>query len=299
MSEVLKDAIEDYIAAHGGGDGAYPTEIGALTLMRSTTEALPNPMIYRPALCVVAQGAKQILFGERLFDYAALQCLVISLTLPAFGRVTRASPEKPLLALNLDFDLGILQEVMAALEPPPPASTAADFGVFVGNLDAALSECLSRLVRLLATPAAIRVLYPGLVREIYYGLLTGPHGGDIGKLVLPNSHTQRVARAIRLLRERYASPIRVADLAAAAGMSASSFHQHFKALTSMTPLQYQKQLRLLEARRLLLADGANVAHAAYRVGYESASQFSREYARMFGQPPKRDATELKTHPAPA
>ncbi|MGP8233667.1 MAG: AraC family transcriptional regulator N-terminal domain-containing protein [Methylovirgula sp.] len=299
MSNPLKEAIEDYIAAHGGGDGAYPTEIGALTLMCSTTEALPNPMIYRPALCVIVQGAKQILFGERLFDYAAMQCLVISLTLPAFGRVARASPEKPLLALNLDFDLGILQEVMVALERPPVASTGADFGVFVGNLDAPLADCLLRLVRLLATPPTIRVLYPAIMREIYYWLLTGPHGGDVCKLALPNSHTQRVARAIHLLREHYTSAIRVEDLAAAAGMSASSFHEHFKALTSMTPLQYQKQLRLLEARRLLVADGANVAHAAYRVGYESASQFSREYARMFGQPPKRDAMELKAHPAPA
>lgn len=299
MSNLLKTAIEEYIAAHGGGDGAYPTEIGALTLMRSTTQALPNPMIYRPALCVIVQGAKQILFGERVFDYAAMQCLVISLTLPAFGRVMRASPEKPLLALNLDFDLGILHDVMAAMEHPPVPSGGADFGVFVGDLDASLSDCLLRLVRLLETPQAIRVLYPAIMREIYYWLLTGPHGGDVCKLALPNSHTQRVSRAIHLLRERYTSPVRVEDLAAAAGMSASSFHQHFKALTSMTPLQYQKQLRLLEARRLLVADGANVAHAAYRVGYESASQFSREYARMFGQPPKRDATELKAHPVPA
>ncbi|HEY0146515.1 MAG TPA: AraC family transcriptional regulator [Methylovirgula sp.] len=293
MSVALKEALLAYMAEKGGHDGPYPTEIEALTLMRSTTPVLPHPMVYRPALCVIVQGAKQVMFGDRIFDYEEMQCLVISIALPAFGRVVRATPDKPLLALHLDFDMGIMRDVMAALEPPPRPSGAEDFSVFVEDLREPLADCLARLIRLLATPKAIPILYPAIMREICFWLLTGPHAGEVCKLVLPNSQTQRIARAIHMLRERFSRPLRIEELATASGMSASSFHQHFRALTAMTPLQYQKQLRLLEARRLLIEGEINAAHAAYRVGYESASQFSREYARMFGQPPKRDVTEVR------
>jgi AraC-like DNA-binding protein len=294
MHDALKEAMLAYLAAKGAHDGPYPTEIEALTLMRSTTPVLPLLTVYRPALCVIVQGAKQVMFGDRIFDYEEMQCLVISVALPAFGRVVRATPDSPLLALHLDFDMGIMRDVMAALEPPPrPTSSVEDFSVFVEDLREPLADCLARLVRLLATPKAIPILYPAIMREICFWLLTGPHAGEVCKLVLPNSQTQRITRAIHMLREQFSKPLRIEELAAASGMSASSFHQHFRALTAMTPLQYQKQLRLLEARRLLIDGDINAAHAGYRVGYESASQFSREYARMFGQPPKRDVTEVK------
>jgi transcriptional regulator GlxA family with amidase domain len=168
-----------------------------------------------------------------------------------------------------------------------------DFSVFVEDLREPLADCLVRLIRLLSMPNAIPILYPSIMREICFWLLTGPHADEVRRFALPNGQTQRITRAIQILREQYSRPLRIEELAVAAGMSASSFHQHFRALTAMTPLQYQKQLRLLEARRLLIDGGINTAHAAYRVGYESASQFSREYARMFGQPPKRDVTEVK------
>jgi AraC-like DNA-binding protein len=293
MPDTLKEAMLAYFAANGSHDGPYPTQIEALTLMRSTTQVLPHPTIYRPALCVIVQGAKQVMFGDRIFDYEEMQCLVISVALPAFGRVVRATPERPLLALHLDFDMGIMRDVMAALETPPVPSRVEDFSVFVEDLREPLADCLTRLIRLLATPKAIPILYPAIMREICFWLLTGPHAGEVCKLVLPNSQTQRITRAIHMLREQFSRPLRIEELAAVSGMSASSFHQHFRALTAMTPLQYQKQLRLLEARRLLIEGDINAAHAAYRVGYESASQFSREYARMFGQPPKRDVTEVK------
>jgi AraC-like DNA-binding protein len=153
-----------------------------------------------------------------------------------------------------------------------------------------------RLVRLLATPKAIPVLYPAIMREISFWLLTGKNCGEVARVVLPNSRTRRLAEAIQILRDDYVRPIRIDELASVAHMSPSSFHQHFRTLTSMTPLQYQKQLRLLAARRLMTASGINVAAAAYQVGYESASQFSREYARMFGMPPKRDVIEWKLAP---
>lgn len=298
MSSSLQHAVGAFIDAHNGGDGLIATAIGGLVLMRASsaepTNRLPNHMIYRPALCVVVQGAKQVMFGDHVLEFGEMQAIVVSLDLPAFGTVAKASPQKPYLAIALDFDVAILREVMDELQSPPKPAAEGGLGVYIQNIDGPLADCMLRLVRLLDTPHAIPVLYPAIMREIYFWLLTGANAADICKLGLPDSHTQRIAQAIRVLRENFVRPMRIAQLAAAARMSASSFHQHFKMLTSMTPLQYQKQLRLLEARRLLVADGSNVASAAHRVGYESASQFSREYARMFGVPPKRDATELKS-----
>lgn len=273
----------------GSGDGACATAIDGLHLMRSHGETLPAPRIYRPALCIVAQGAKRVLLGDAAFDYREGQALVIGLELPVLGRVIRASAERPFLGLNMDLDVHVLRDVLAQLDPPPLPGPDAP-GVFVGDLDESLADAVLRLVRLLETPAAIPVLQPGIVREICYRLLAGPHAGEVCRIALPGGPTHRIAEAIHRLREDITRPMRVGQLAAAANMSASSFHQHFKTLTSMTPLQYQKQLRLLEARRLLQAGEANASSAAYRVGYESASQFSREYARMFGAPPRRDAT---------
>jgi len=160
--------------------------------------------------------------------------------------------------------------------------------VFVGKVDDALADCILRLMRMLATPKAIPILDPSVMREVCYWLLSGPHGGEICKLALPDSNIERVVKAVTLLHANFAQTLRIEHLADVARMSPSSFHQHFKALTSMTPLQFQKQLRLLEARRLMVSEAANVADAAYRVGYESASQFSREYSRTFGIAPKQD-----------
>lgn len=197
------------------------------------------------------------------------------------------------MAISLEFDVGMMREVMEQLDKPPKPTGNAGLGIFVENLSQPLADCLVRLTRMLATPSAIPVLYPAIMREICFWLLTGPNGGEVCKLVLPDGQTRRIADAIRLLRDNFAEPVRIEQLAAAARMSPSSFHQHFKTLTSMTPLQYQKQMRLLEARRLMVAGHANVESAAYQVGYESASQFSREYTRMFGTPPKRDVTEMR------
>ncbi|MDE1174145.1 MAG: AraC family transcriptional regulator [Parvibaculaceae bacterium] len=298
MTSFLKAPVENYIEAHGGGNGPFLTPVEGLTLLKTSGETLPYHKVYKPALCIVVQGAKQITLGENSFDYAQMQMLVVSIELPAFGRVTRASEKEPFLGLTLEFDVGLMREVMEALDAPPRPSEGSGPGIFVDDLAGPLEDCVTRLLRLLETPAAIPILYPAIMRELCYWLLTGPHGGELCKLALPNSHTQRITDAIYVLRENFTRPIRIEELAAAARMSMSSFHQHFKALTAMTPLQYQKQLRLLEARRLMISDAANVASAAYQVGYESASQFSREYARMFGVPPKRDSMELRELPAP-
>jgi AraC-like DNA-binding protein len=296
MPSDLKLALDRYIAARGGKDGPYATAVEGLHLMRASGETLPAPRIYRPALCVVAQGAKRVMLGESAFDYGEGQALVISVELPVAGKVIEASAERPFLGLNLDLDVRILREVLAQLDPPPRPG-AGGLGLFVGELGERLADCLVRLVQLLDTPAAVPVIAPGIMREVCYWLLAGPHAGEVCKVALPSGPTQRIAEAIYLLREDIARPVRIEELAASVSMSPSSFHQHFKTLTSMTPLQYQKQLRLLEARRLMLAGTANAASAAYQVGYESASQFSREYARMFGAPPRRDVAGAAAQPA--
>ncbi|SAI23754.1 araC family transcriptional regulator [Bordetella ansorpii] len=289
----LKNAIARYLdARHPGEDGAFATAIDGLVLMRNTRTDMLNHMIYRPAMCLVAQGAKCVMLNDQVLHYAEMQSLVISVELPGVGRITQASPDRPYLAIALEFDPLILREVLAQL-PSQPAPAEPGLGLYVEDTDAALADCMLRLVNVLETPAMLAVLAPLLMREICARLLTGPNGGRLCTLALPAGHAQRVGEAIRLLRTEFTRALRIEELAAAANMSTSSFHQHFKQLTSMTPLQYQKQLRLLEARRLMLVEDANVMRAAYRVGYESPSQFSREYTRMFGVPPKRDTTATR------
>lgn len=293
MSSALKDAVARYTEERGGADGIYPTAIEGLAFMRLSSETLPHSHVHRPALCLVAQGAKRLTLTDVAYDYAEGQALVVSVELPGFGRVTRASRTAPFLGVVLEFDIGVLREVLEQLDSPPKLDGDLGPGVFVDLLASPVADCVTRLIRLLDAPEAIAVLYPSIMRELSFWLLSGPSGGRIARLALPSGHAQRIADAIQLMRADIARPVRVEELAAAAGMSLSSFHKHFKTLTSMTPLQYLKQLRLLEARRLMVADVANAANAAHRVGYESASQFNREYARMFGAPPKRDMTALR------
>ena len=262
--------------------------------MRAVGSAVPRKArLYRPSLCLVVQGAKEMALGDAVMRYGEMQALVVSLDVPAAGRVIEASPERPYLAITLELDTGIIAEMLSALHLNPAAGRVSHLGLFVTDVDGALADAFERLLRLLDTPAAIPALARETLREVYYWLLTGPHGAEIARLTTPEGHAQRIGRALRLLRENFAQPLRVTDLARAANMSPSSFHQHFKALTNLSPLQYQKQLRLIEARRLIVSDETGIASAAYRVGYESPSQFSREYARMFGMPPRRHSSELR------
>ncbi|MBB6510630.1 AraC-like DNA-binding protein [Rhizobium soli] len=288
LSSPLLEAVTGYVESQGGGEGLFPTQTPGVNVVRSFQSMMPMRQIYRPSLCVVIQGAKEIHFGSDRLDYRAMQCLVVSVELPASGRIVEASAEKPYLGVMIDLDVGVLREVLQQLDTPPAAPTEPGPCVFVGNVDQPLADCILRLIRMSDTPKAIPILYPSLMREICYWLLIGPHGSVLCNLALPETATERVAKAIRVLHVDFAGTLRVEQLADVAQMSPSSFHQHFKALTSMTPLQFQKQLRLLEARRLMVSEAANVADAAYQVGYESASQFSREYSRTFGIAPKQD-----------
>ena len=291
MSESLIEAVMRHTESHAGADG-FKTAIEGLTLLRSPHETRPRYRIYKPALCIVLQGAKWTTFGDRRIGYGAGQALVVSIELPALGRVEEASPDKPYLGMTVELDIGIMRDVMAMLNPPPQAPAMVSSGMFVVEFEGSLVDCVRRIIRLLDTPDAIPALYPLIMREICYWLLTGPNGGEVASTVLANNHTHSVIHAIHALRDQFERPIRIDELAGRANMSPSAFHRQFKQVTSMTPLQYQKHLRLLEARRLMLTDAVNAETAAYQVGYESASQFSREYTRMFGCPPRRDIIRL-------
>ncbi|WP_018633847.1 AraC family transcriptional regulator [Neomegalonema perideroedes] len=295
MRTELSRAVARYVDIHGGLNMALQTPVADVVVICSTQPRAPFRKLYRPSLCVVAQGAKRISLENQTLDYDAGSALAVSVEMPGCSGVTQASEAEPFLGLTIAFDVVLLREVLEQT-PSPPRPSGGRLGAFVERLSAPMEDCLTRLMRLLETPEAAPVLYPALTRELYYRLLSGPNGGEICKIVRNDSHTRRIADAIHLMRRDVARPLRVEEMAEAARMGVSSFHQHFRTLTSMSPLQYHKQLRLLEARRLMVAEAANVAHAAFRVGYESPSQFSREYARMFGAPPKRDAMTLKGLP---
>jgi AraC-like DNA-binding protein len=274
----------------------YPTGIDGFVILRSDRPKLPSHRLFRPALCITVQGAKWATFGNRRYEYGRGQAMVVTVEMPSRGAVYEASPGKPFLGFVLGLDLAVLHELAVQMQPHKQIQAAAPAnvpaGICVVDLSAEALDCLRRAMRLLETPEAILLLFAGIQRELCYWLLAGPGGEQILRLATAGSHEDRLIAAIHELKTRFAETVRVDELAATARMSSATFHRQFKAMTAMSPLQYQKQLRMLEARRLLLTSGSSVETAATQVGYESASQFSREYARMFGSPPRRDVRAL-------
>lgn len=267
-------------------DGANETALPGLTFYRSAVPSEPVHCVYEPALCVVAKGAKHVVLGEEIHRYDPGQYLLVSVDLPVTGQVI----ETPYLGLKVDLAPTVIAEVMLAARQPVPTA-GFEPGVGVSPLPPALEEALARLLRLLDTPEDAPTLSPLVMREVVYHLLRGPQSAQLQRMVAPE-RGRGVMGAVRWLKENYTQPLRVEDLARQVHMSASGLHHHFKAVTAMSPLQYQKQLRLQEARRLLLAQAADAATVSFQVGYNSPSQFSREYARMFGAPPQRDVARL-------
>jgi len=272
------------------GTSPYETAIDGVFILRSDHPKPPSYRLASPALCIVAQGAKWATFGGSRLEYRAGQALVVGVETPSLGRVFEAQPDKPCLVLIVEFDLGLMRSVIEQMTSPPKAIAGNGRSVFVTDFGGALADCALRLVRLLDTPDAIRTIAPLVIREMCYWLLAGAHGGEMARFAFTDGPSHRVLQAIQSLRQRYADAVHIDELASVAQLSRSAFHRQFKALTSLTPVQYQKQLRLLEARRLMLSQSLGAEAAAFAVGYESASQFSREYARMFGAPPKRDTS---------
>lgn len=287
--------LRTLIARQWRGHGRE-TPIDGLLLTSVTAPTGPIHAVCRPSLCVVVQGAKTSLLGERAYRYDEGKCLIASMEVPVRAEITRATPERPYLAFSLALDPATISDLLldaagAGDAPAGPALAVHAFGP-------ELSDPLCRLLCLCDRPRDIAILAPMIRREVTWLLLNGPMGPALRQIGLAGSHMARIGRAIACIREGFADQLNVRKLADVAGMSPATFHRHFKAVTAMTPVQYQKQLRLQEARRRLLANGADVARIGYAIGYDSPSQFSREYRRLFGSPPGRDGQQIRRSLSP-
>jgi AraC-like DNA-binding protein len=294
--------LKELIARHAG-EGLTPTALPGVSVLRATAVAKPLGEVAEPAVAVIAQGVKETALNGRTFAYGPGQLTIVPVELPVVGHITQASPEEPFLAFVLRLRPGKIATLLAETAPvttaAPRASGAAALGIAVSDASPALLDAIGRLLALLGAPDDAAVLAAGVEREILWRLLTGPHGATVRQVGLADSRLAYLARAIHRIRSHYDQPLRIEDLAALAAMSVTSFHRHFRALTSMTPIQFQKQIRLHEARTRLLAEPGDIAGAGFAVGYGSPSQFSREYRRMFGAPPSRDALGQTAAPLPA
>ena len=273
-------------------DGLHETAVSALRLSRFSAPSDLAALVYEPCLCMVAQGAKEVLLADDTYRLDPAQSLIVSVDLPVTARVVEASPSRPYLAVRLALDPAVVGELLADGTTTPPLGPPAR-AIAVTPAEPPLLDAVSRLVALLDSPRDVASLAPLVLREITYRLLTGPQGVRLRQIAAAGAPAHRIARAIRWLKDHFADTLRVESLAKRVGMSPSAFHLHFKGVTALSPLQYQKRLRLQEARRLMLGEGFDAAEAAFRVGYESPSQFSREYRRLFGAPPRQDVAALK------
>jgi len=271
--------------------GVATTPVPGVIVLRETAPSLLQYAISKPLVALVLQGNKRVSMGERSYDFGAGESLLISTDVPTVSQITRASQAMPYYSLVVELDTALIAGLAGEIGAVP---LAVQEPVRVEPTEAEVADTALRLLRLLDRPRHLAVLGPALLRELHFWLLTGRHGGAIRALGVAGSHAQRIGRAVAILREKYAQPVRIETLADAAGMSVSAFHVHFRRITSLTPLQFQKQLRLIEARRRMLYEGVSISRAADAVGYESVPQFTREYARLFGLPPGRSIRQVRT-----
>lgn len=290
MTQALLDVVTRHANAHADTEGVAMTPIPGLTLVRATRPSALQYAISRPLVALVVQGQKRVTLGSDVFDFGTGHSMVITADVPTISQVTAASVGKPYYSLVLDLDPALLTDLSIEMKLAPVADASP---IRIEPTDAEVADAARRLLHLLDRPASISVLSAQLLREMHYWLLAGRHGSAIRRLGWTDGNIQRVAKAVALLRSDYAKPLPVEKLAGIAGMSVSSFHLHFRQITSLSPLQFQKQLRLIEARRRMVADGVSASTAAYDVGYESVPQFTREYRRMFGMPPVRDVSAAR------
>ena len=284
--------LASIISRHARAAGLQPTHIEPLWLVRANSASQPLPSVYEPAICIVVQGRKRAMLAGETYIYDPLNYLVVSVTMPIVGQIIEASAKRPYLCMSIDIDTRIIGEQLLQMGQPREQNGDGR-GLYVARTRDALADAVLRLARLLDQPQQAKVLAPLVVREIHYHVLEGELGHRLREVCVADSQIQRVGRAIELLRTRYAEALTIEDLASAAHMSASSLHQRFKAVTTLSPLQFQKRLRLHEARRLMMTEGVEAATAAHRVGYESPSQFSREYRRLFGAPPRKEVERMR------
>jgi AraC-like DNA-binding protein len=290
--DVALAALRQRIARWTDKEGLLVTAIPGVSLARRDAPTPPTSSLYEPSLCVVAQGVKRVLLSADTYVLDAHHFLLTAVDLPTVVQILHASREQPYLSLLVQLDPRELAQLMADSHLPPPQAQPASRGMALGEVTGPLLSACHRLLDLLAAPQDIPILAPLIQREILYRLLVGEQGARLRQIASAGSPSQQIAHAIAWLKRHYTRPLRIEDLAAHVHMSPSTFHQHFRALTAMSPLQYQKWLRLNEARRLMLMEHLDATTAAFEVGYASPSQFSREYRRAFGAPPLRDITDL-------
>jgi len=292
----LLGEIRGLIAAHARPD--LRTPIDGLLLSKVET-ATPDHSLTEPLVVVMAQGGKRLLLGDQVFEYRAGQCLVVTADLPVTGHFLDASPQTPALAMALTLRATAIAPLL--LESPTERrsrATATPPAIATGQAGPELLDAVARMLRLLEQPTDARVLAPLIEQEILWRLLSGPRAGVIRQIGLADSSLTHVSRAIRWIRDNYTEPMRISDLARLASMSPSAFHRHFRGVTAMSPLQFQKRIRLQEARSLLVARAGDIAGVGHLVGYDSPTQFNREYRRLFGVPPGQDASRLRADAGP-
>lgn len=291
--EIPLEALGDSIARCTEQGELHTTAVQGLSLFRRDEPTEPISGMYEPGICMVAQGAKRVLLGEDTYVYDAYHYLITSVHLPTVFQIIEASQEKPYLGLRLTFDHRQLSQLMADSNLPAPRAQQSKRGMATGDVTLPLLTAVQRLIDLLDEPEDIPILAPIIHREIIYRLLVGDQGARLRQIASTGSQSQQIARAIDWIKDHFTQPLRIDDLAQQARMSTSTFHHHFRSMTALSPLRFQKQLRLQEARRLMLTERLDAATASFQVGYESPSQFSREYGRLFGVPPLRDIKSLR------
>ena len=297
--EVALEALGNAIARCTETGELHTTAVPGLALFRRQQQTEPISGMYEPSICLVAQGAKRVLLGDDTYVYDAHHYLITSIHLPTVVQIIEATPEKPYLGLRLKLDLREISQLMVDSNLPQPRAQQSSRGMAIGEVTLPLVTAFQRLIDLLSDQQDIPILAPVIQREIIYRLLVGDQGERLRQIASAGSQSHQIARAIDWLKGNFAQQLSIEDLAAQASMSSSTFHHHFRSMTALSPLQFQKQLRLQEARRLMLAERMDAANAAFQVGYESPSQFSREYNRMFGAPPLRDISRLRQASAAA
>lgn len=289
----FQDEFTKLIERHIDGEGKHDTGIPSLFFTRFSQVTGPHYGVQSPSLCIIAQGVKEIILAHESFIYGPSEYLLTSVNLPITGQVIEATPEAPYLAIKLEFTPSEILEVLHASQLKINRKEKTKRGMSVTQLEGPLLDAVIRLARLLDQPNDIPALAPLIKQEILYRLLQGPHGAALKHMALEESSTYQISDAIKFIMKNFQQPFRIEDLAEIANLSVSSFHRQFKEVTGMSPVQFQKQLRLQEARRLLVTESTEATDIAFRIGYESPSQFSREYSRMFGFPPIEDLKRIR------